>query len=206
METVITALGAMKKATSIEIAARTGIEQREVVNQLWDLKRRGLVSQNHKVWSPTDPGPANWDTKSDPLVVKISEVMIADILRQQGAKSTEELATILTTTNRKIASTLAMPISKGRIQRINDNGTFRFTLPDVSAEPIAAPAQTKTTAEIVDEIPTFASRPDDLIVPTVKGVNRELRRARSKVAQLERLRDAVREIGKHKRLIREVLL
>ncbi|MCS2154737.1 DUF1627 domain-containing protein [Scandinavium goeteborgense] len=211
METVITALGAMKKATSIEIAARTGLEQREVVNQLWDLKRRGLVSQHSKTWSSADANGEPVQFCKDPLVVKISEAMITDALRQHGAQSTEELATLLSTTNRKVASTLAMPINKGRIQRINDNGTFRFTIAkaaDVSTEPTAAKDNNPVSvAAVLDSITPFAvARPDDLIIPTVRGVNREIRRAKAKVVQLERLRDAVREISKHKRLIQEVIL
>lgn len=137
METVLQALGAMKKASSIEIAARTGIHRDEVVNQLWDYKRRGVVAQQGMSWMPAEESSA------------------ADL--HEAAPATE-------------------------------------------------PAQEKTTADLVEEIPAFVSRPDDLIIPTVRGVNRELRRARAKVVQLEKRRDAVRELGKHKRLIREVLL
>lgn len=211
METVLQALGAMKKALSIEIAARTGIHRDEVVNQLWDLKRLGLVSQHGKVWSPADPQGEPAQPHKDPLVVKISEAMIIDALRQRGAQSTEELATVLSTTNRKVAATLAMPISKGRITRISDNGTFRYSIADATSETnesvVAKDNKPVSVEAVLDSITPFAAaRHDDLSVPTVRGVNRELRRAKAKVVKLERLRDAVREISKHKLLIQEVML
>ncbi|WP_374258740.1 hypothetical protein [Yokenella regensburgei] len=49
METVLNALQAMKKASSIEIAARIGIHRDQVVNELWDLKRAGVVVQKKQV-------------------------------------------------------------------------------------------------------------------------------------------------------------
>nr|WP_159465896.1 DUF1627 domain-containing protein [Scandinavium goeteborgense] len=206
METVLQALGAMKKATSIEIAARTGISRNEVVNQLWDYKRDGLVAQYGMSWSPADP-----EVSTEQDTVKISEAMIIDALRQRGAQSTEELATVLSTTNRKVAATLAMPISKGRITRVSDNGTFRYSIADATSETnepaVAKDNKPVSVAAVLDSITPFAAAcPDDLIVPTVRGVNRELRRAKAKVVKLERLRDAVREISKHKRLILEVML
>ncbi|RWV02590.1 DUF1627 domain-containing protein, partial [Escherichia coli] len=41
----------------------------------------------------------------------------------------DELATLFGTTSRKVASTLAMAISKGRLIRVNQGGKFRYCIP-----------------------------------------------------------------------------
>ncbi|MCS2153982.1 DUF1627 domain-containing protein [Scandinavium goeteborgense] len=118
------------------------------------------------------------------------------------------MAKVRTTTNRKVAATLAMPISKGRLQRVNDNGTFHFTLPEASTESTTAKDQSPVrVSEVLDSIEPFATaRPNDLLIPTVRGVNHEQRRAKAKVTQLEYLCEVVRELSKHKHLIQEVML
>ncbi|ANP18650.1 DNA-binding protein [Escherichia coli] len=45
METVFDALKAMGKATSAELAARLDISREEVLNELWELKRNGVVDK-----------------------------------------------------------------------------------------------------------------------------------------------------------------
>ncbi|EBP4586403.1 hypothetical protein VH79_25160 [Salmonella enterica] len=50
MESVFDALKAMVKASSIEIAARTGKDRQQVVNELWDLRRAGLVGGRGTSW------------------------------------------------------------------------------------------------------------------------------------------------------------
>ena len=52
----------------------------------------------------------------------------------------DELATLFGTTSRKVASTLAMAISKGRLIRVNQGGKFRYCIPgdNLPAEPKAA--------------------------------------------------------------------
>ncbi|HEY2454115.1 MAG TPA: DUF1627 domain-containing protein [Scandinavium sp.] len=127
METVLQALEAMKKATSLEISRRTGLTQREVINQLWDYKRKGWVVQQGKTWLSVEP-------------------------TQDAVQPTDSVAAVL------------------------------------------------------ESITPFTStRRGEMVIPTVRGVSREIRRAKAKVAQLERLRDAVRELSKHKHLIQEVM-
>lgn len=45
METVSDALKALKKASSHVVAARLGISREEAVNELWELKRNGVVDK-----------------------------------------------------------------------------------------------------------------------------------------------------------------
>ncbi|EEC9214481.1 hypothetical protein OX653_004937 [Escherichia coli] len=46
METVLHALKAMGKANSVELAARIDISREEVLNELWELKKNGVVREN----------------------------------------------------------------------------------------------------------------------------------------------------------------
>ncbi|ENL7356265.1 hypothetical protein OSK34_24625, partial [Escherichia coli] len=50
METVFDALKAMGKATSVELAARLDISREEVLNELWELKRKGVVDKTGHTW------------------------------------------------------------------------------------------------------------------------------------------------------------
>ncbi|EEW5719522.1 ORF6N domain-containing protein [Escherichia coli] len=46
METVLHALKAMGKANSVELAARIDISREEVLNELWELKKNGVVGKH----------------------------------------------------------------------------------------------------------------------------------------------------------------
>ncbi|EHJ8619466.1 hypothetical protein ABFT81_003583 [Escherichia coli] len=50
METVSDALKALKKASSHVVAARLGISREEAVNELWELKRKGVVEPPRVSW------------------------------------------------------------------------------------------------------------------------------------------------------------
>ncbi|AJE56462.1 hypothetical protein encoded by prophage [Escherichia coli] len=50
METVFDALKAMRKATSVQLAARLGISREEVLNELWELKKAGFVDKGVYTW------------------------------------------------------------------------------------------------------------------------------------------------------------
>ncbi|WP_149013228.1 DNA-binding protein, partial [Escherichia coli] len=45
METVFDALKALKKASSQVVASRLGISREDAVNELWELKRNGVVDK-----------------------------------------------------------------------------------------------------------------------------------------------------------------
>jgi DNA-binding Lrp family transcriptional regulator len=216
METVLNALQAMKKASAIEISARTGIGHQQVINDLWDLKRAGVVEQKHKTWmlATEDKSPAV-DSVAPLLVdAKVDESAISDMLRQHGQQTTEELAKRLSTSVRKVASAMAMPVNKGRIKRISKDGKFCYSLPDsVATDAPVTEAELVTTHEAQMDMPSFlntipkftAPRPDDLIIPTARGISREIRRTQHKLVQLKKMRDAVRQISRHKKLVQELV-
>lgn len=247
METVFDALKAMGKATSIELAARLDISREEVLNELWELKKAGFVDKSAYTWRVADnnvqqeqPAPAELPAElpeetTTATVAKISESDLTATIEQRGPQTADELATLFGTTSRKVASTLAMAISKGRLIRVNQGGKFRYCIPgdNLPAEPkaasvaetdgkafpqpagVALPVQeaatqedikTETVADIVQSLPSFtATREDDLILPSLHMANRELRRAKNHVQKWERVCAALRELNKHWDIVHKVI-
>ena len=239
METVFDALKAMGKATSVELAARLDISREEVLNELWELKKAGFVDKSVYTWRVADnnvqqeqPAPEETTTATE---AKISECDLTATIEQRGPQTADELATLFGTTSRKVASTLAMAISKGRLIRVNQNGKIRYCIPgdNLPAEPkvesvaetdgkafpqpagVALPVQkdatqedikTETVADIVQSLPSFtATREDDLILPSLHMANRELRRAKNHVQKWERVCAALRELNKHQDIVRQIV-
>ncbi|EIU8039290.1 DUF1627 domain-containing protein [Escherichia coli] len=238
METVFDALKAMGKATSVELAARLDISREEVLNELWELKKAGFVDKSVYTWRVADnnvqqeqPAPEETTTATE---AKISECDLTATIEQRGPQTADELATLFGTTSRKVASTLAMAISKGRLIRVNQNGKIRYCIPgdNLPAEPkvesvaetdgkafpqpagVALPVQkdatqedikTETVADIVQSLPSFTeTRADDLILPSLHMANRELRRAKNHVQKWERVCAALRELNKHRDIVRQI--
>ncbi|HGD7631390.1 TPA: DUF1627 domain-containing protein [Escherichia coli] len=243
METVFDALKAMGKATSIELAARLDISREEVLNELWELKKAGFVDKSAYTWRVADnnvqqeqPAQAELpEETSTATVAKISECDLTATIEQHGPQTADELATLFGTTSRKVASTLAMAISKGRLIRANQDGKFRYCMPgdNLPAEPkaasvaetdgkafpqpagVALPVQEEaatqeeikadTVADIVQSLPSFTeTRADDLILPSLHLANRELRRAKNHVQKWERVCAALRELNKHRDIVRHI--
>lgn len=242
METVFDALKAMGKATSVELAARLDISREEVLNELWELKKAGFVDKSVYTWRVADNNVQQEQPEQAELpeetttatVAKISECDLTATIEQRGPQTADELATFFGTTSRKVASTLAMAISKGRLIRVNQNGKFRYCMPgdDLPAEPkaasvtetdgkafpqpagVALPGQeastqedikTETVADIVQSLPSFTeTRADDLVLPSLHMANRELRRAKNHVQKWERVCAALRELNKHRDIVRQI--
>ncbi|WP_063610189.1 DUF1627 domain-containing protein, partial [Escherichia coli] len=245
METVFDALKAMGKATSVELVARLEISREEVLNELWELKRNGVVDKTGHTWflagegesGVTEEQPAQSeapDVLTGVVEQKVTADMMIEFIGQEGAKTCEELAGKFGVSIRKVASTLAVVTSTGRLARVNQNGKFRYCMPgeNLPAEPKAAsvaetdgkafpqpagvvlPAQeaatqedikTETVADIVQSLPSFtATRADDLILPSLHTANRELRRAKSHVRKWERVCAALRELYRHKDIVRQI--
>ncbi|TGH07638.1 DUF1627 domain-containing protein [Escherichia coli] len=238
METVFDALKAMGKATSVELAARLDISREEVLNELWELKKAGFVDKSVYTWRVADnnvqqehPVPEEQPEEiATATVAKISECDLTATIEQRGPQTADELATLFGTTSRKVASTLAMAISKGRLIRVNQNGKFRYCMPggNLPAEPkaasvaetdgkafpqpagVALPVQeaatqedikTETVAEIVQPL---EKRVDNLVLPSLRQANRELRRAKSDIRKWERVCAALRELNKYRDIVAQL--
>ncbi|HBE2981655.1 TPA: DUF1627 domain-containing protein [Escherichia coli] len=243
METVFDALKAMGKATSVELAARLDISREEVLNELWELKKAGFVDKSVYTWRVADNNVQQEQPEQAELpeetttatVAKISECDLTATIEQRGPQTADELATFFGITSRKVASTLAMAISKGRLIRVNQNGKFRYCMPgdNLPAEPkaasvaktdgkafpqpagVALPVQeaatqedikTETVADIVQSLPSFTeTQADDLVLPSLHMANRELRRAKNHVQKWERVCAALRELNKHRDIVRQIV-
>ncbi|HBE4666064.1 DUF1627 domain-containing protein [Escherichia coli] len=238
METVFDALKAMGKATSVELAARLDISREEVLCVLWELKKAGFVDKNAYTWRVADnnvqqeqPVQAELpEETTTATVAKISESDLTATIEQRGPQTADELATLFGTTSRKVASTLAMAISKGRLIRVNQNGKFRYCIPgdNLPAEPkaasvaetdgkafpqpagVALPVQEVATQEdiktetVADIVQPLEKRVDNLVLPSLRQANRELRRAKSDIRKWERVCAALRELNKYRDIIAQL--
>ncbi|EFI5741828.1 DUF1627 domain-containing protein, partial [Escherichia coli] len=221
------ALKALKRASSQEVSARLGISREDAVNELWKLKRRGEADNKGSMWWLT--------SEATEMATKTTAEMLINAIEQHGPQSADELALMFGITSRRANSTLAMAISKGRLIRVNQNGKFRYCLPgdNLPAEPKAAsvtetagkafpqPAgvalpvreaetqeeiKTESVAVTVQSQPSFTRKhPDSLILPSLHVANRELRRAKGQVQKWERVCAALRELNKHRDIVRQIV-
>ncbi|WP_113440685.1 DUF1627 domain-containing protein, partial [Escherichia coli] len=136
METVFDALKALKRASSQVVAARLGISREDAVNELWKLKRRGEADNKGSMWWLIQAG------ESEPVspVPKVTAQMLIKAIEQHGPQTADDMAMSFSTTSRKVVSTLAYALNKGRLIRVNQGGKFRYCIPgaDLPAEPEAA--------------------------------------------------------------------
>lgn len=242
METVFDALKAMGKATSVELAARLDISREEVLNELWELKRNGVVDKTGHTWFLAGEGESGV-TEEQPVQSEAPDVltgvgeqkvtadMMIEFIGQEGAKTCEELAGKFGVSIRKVASTLAVVTATGRLARVNQNGKFRYCIPgdNLPAEPkiasvektdgkarpqpagVALPAQEAATQEdiktetVADIVQPLEKRVDNLVLPSLRQANRELRRAKNHVQKWERVCAALRELNKHRDIVRQIV-
>ncbi|EPB4339419.1 DUF1627 domain-containing protein [Enterobacter kobei] len=212
METVLDALKTMKKATYREVAARLDIEPVEALNMLREQKEQGLCDFADGGWflgTATEQKPKRIRPKQQsPLVERVLSAM-----QGQGAMTANQVAEKLGKGSRALNASLGAMCKDGLVLRHVDGKNITWSLagepaikpeqqepaPEVS-ELTAAPA-CKSTAEIIQDIPAFASRPDDLIIPSSRYISTEIRRTKAKLANLQRLQGAVRELRRHKHLL-----
>ncbi|MXE16038.1 DUF1627 domain-containing protein, partial [Escherichia coli] len=85
-----------------------------------------------------------------------------------------------------------------------------FSQPAVVTLPVQVAAtqeeiKTDTVGDIVQSLPSFTeTRANGLILPSLHMANRELRRAKSHVQRWERVCAALRELNKHRDIVRQI--
>ncbi|ELA3922162.1 DUF1627 domain-containing protein, partial [Escherichia coli] len=241
METVSDALKALKKASSHVVAARLGISREEAVNELWELKRKGVVDKTGHTWFLAGEGESRvteerpvkseaQDMLTGEVEQKVTADMMIEFIGQDGAKTCEELAGKFGVSTRKVASTLAVVTATGRLARVNQNGKFRYCMPgdNLPAEPkaasvtetdgkafpqpagVALPVQEAATQEdiktetVADIVQSLEKRVDNLVLPSLRQANRELRRAKSDIRKWERVCVALRELNKYRDIVAQL--
>ncbi|WP_348915358.1 DUF1627 domain-containing protein [Escherichia coli] len=228
METVFDALKAMGKASSQEVAARLGMTRDEAINELWKLKRRGWADNKGPMWWLTNEKSDENDSVTQ--APKVTAQMLIEFIGQEGAKTCEELAGKFGVSTRKVASTLAVVTATGRLARVNQNGKFRYCMPgdNLPAEPkaasvaetdgkafpqpacVALPVQEVATQEdiktetVADIVQPLEKRVDNLVLPSLRQANRELRRAKNHVQKWERVCAALRELNKYRDIVAQL--
>ncbi|HCL9713302.1 TPA: DUF1627 domain-containing protein [Escherichia coli] len=228
METVFDALKAMGKASSQEVAARLGMTRDEAINELWKLKRRGWADNKGPMWWLTNEKSDENDSVTQ--APKVTAQMLIEFIGQEGAKTCEELAGKFGVSTRKVASTLAVVTATGRLARVNQNGKFRYCMPgenlpvkpkvasvaetDGKAFPqsacVALPVQEVATQEdiktetVADIVQPLEKRVDNLVLPSLRQANRELRRAKNHVQKWERVCAALRELNKYRDIVAQL--
>ncbi|UTU31310.1 DUF1627 domain-containing protein [Escherichia coli] len=161
---------------------------------------------------------------------KVTADMMIEFIGQEGAKTCEELAGKFGVSTRKVASTLAVVTATGRLARVNQNGKFRYCMPggNLPAEPkaasvtetdgkarpqpagVALPAQEAATQEdiktetVADIVQPLEKRVDNLVLPSLRQANRELRRAKSDIRKWERVCAALRELNKYRDIVAQL--
>lgn len=228
METVLKALEAMGKASSLELAARLGMERQQVINELWELKNAGVVTKNGPSWSLSDGSDLENENVGEMPASRVTEMHLTEALGRHGPQTADELAALFGVTSRKVASTLAMATKKSRVHRVAKDGKYRYCLPNqhvaemqenfgkskpeqqpegvkLPTTDITSLVSTEDIAVVVQSIPSFiANRPDDMIFPSLHMANRELRRAKNKVQKWERVCAALRELNKHRDIVAQL--
>ncbi|MDL0069415.1 DUF1627 domain-containing protein [Enterobacter chengduensis] len=218
METVLDALKAMKKATYREVAARLDIEPVEALNMLREQKEQGLCDFYDGAWSLGTAKVQARELAKAPTVAPahqaprlkgdIPTTVDLDVVRQllgkNGAMTTAALAEAVERNARGMVSVMLSFERRGVVIKNGNDKGVTWSLPEADlavADTAESAKPEKTTAEIIETIPAFASRPDDLIIPSSRYISGEIRRTKAKLSNLQRLQEAVRELRRHKHLL-----
>ncbi|HDR2875150.1 hypothetical protein CIW60_03565 [Enterobacter roggenkampii] len=222
METVIQALEKLGRATYREVAARLDIEPVEALNMLREQRDQGLCDFSDGGWflgSATDAKRVTFVPPAKPALQgeapeRVDPEVIRNLLAKNGAMDTVSLATAVNRNGRGMTSAMRALERQGVVVKNGQGKGVTWSLAvvtePVKQEPVpeapAAPEEAKPVEQIVSEIPSFTEgRLTVQAVPTVRVISREIRRAKSKLANLERLRDAVRVVGRHKHLVQQLV-
>ncbi|HAS1301146.1 TPA: hypothetical protein NBO33_000767 [Enterobacter hormaechei] len=234
MKTVIQVLEKMGRATYREVAARLDIDPVDALTMLREQRDQGLCDFGDGGWfigtvtgqpqqstpkAPVSPDPRLKGEEPEP----VDPDVVRQQLRDQGAMTTVSLAAAVNRNARGMVSVLRALERQGVVVKNGQGKGVTWSLPASSTEPepepaaesvtaviaepeLAATAQPKDTALIISEIPSFTEgHATAQTVPTVRVISREIRRTRNKLASLEKLRDAVRVVGRYKNLVQQLV-
>lgn len=212
METVLDALKAMGKASYREVAARLDIDSVAALTLLREQKEQGLCDFADGGWflgTAAEQKPKRIRPKQESQLV--GDVLTA--MQGMGAVSAIQIAEKLGKSSRALNASLGAMCKDGLVVRHVDGKNITWSLKGDDA-PVPASAALiaevshaesalaeKTTAQIVEEIPAFTARADDLVIPSSRFISSEIRRTKAKLASLQKLQGAMRELRRHKHLL-----
>lgn len=149
---------------------------------------------------------------------------IVALLAGNGNMDTVELASAVERDPRGLASNLCQMAKRGYIQKIGQGKGVKWGLPDDKAAPaaqgsavlpdieitpkaavpvVAEPGRVQIEVEeFLDSIPVLKKNTQSVRVPTLREISNEIRKTKSCLNSLEKLRDAVREVNRHRRVLR----
>ena len=219
METVIQALEKIGPATYRQVADRLDIEPVEALNMLREQRDQGLGDFSDGGWfigkvtsaKRTAPAPAAKPALHGVTPDPVDPEVIRTLLAKNGAMDTASLALEVNRNGRGMTSAMRALERQGVVVKNGEGKGVTWSLPAATAEPEPAPASPEVPAltdaakpleQFVSEIPSFTEgRSVGQVIPTVRVLSREIRRTKNKLASLEKLRDAVRVVGRHKNLV-----
>ncbi|HIE7554595.1 TPA: DUF1627 domain-containing protein [Citrobacter amalonaticus] len=223
METVISVLSVMGKATAREIAARLKIEPVEALTMLREQEESGTVTFINGYWDIASndasvpkiiTAPAVTPKRTTPprkssKVVRgaepspVTPEMVIDLLTGNGSMNTSDLAELLKRNPRGLGTTLRHFSDRGLIVKNGSGKGVTWscipTTPEavhIPASEVTAKKEQKYNADDLAEPALHGACPDDLLIPNVRFISNEIRRTKAKLERLYKLRDAAREVSK----------
>ena len=223
METVIQALEKIGPATYRQVADRLDIEPVEALNMLREQRDQGLCDFSDGGWfigkvtsaKRTAPAPAAKPTLHGVAPDPVDPEVIRTLLAKNGAMDTASLALAVNRNGRGMTSAMRALERQGVVVKNGQGKGVTWSLPAAPAEPEPAPASPEVPLltdaampleQFVSEIPSFTERRSaGQVIPPVRVLSREIRRTKNKLASLEKLRDAVRVVGRLKDLVNQLV-
>ncbi|URO01246.1 DUF1627 domain-containing protein [Leclercia adecarboxylata] len=223
METVTQALEKMGRATYREVAARLDIEPVDALNMLREQRDQGLCDFSDGGWfigkvtgaKRTALAPAAKPVLHGVAPDPVDPEVIKALLAKNGAMDTASLALAVNRNGRGMTSAMRALERQGVVVKNGQGKGVTWSLPSVPAKPEPVPAAPavpvltdadKPLEQFVSEIPAFTERHvAGQVIPTAQVISREIRRTRNKLASLEKLRDEVRVVGRHKNLVNQLV-
>lgn len=164
--------------------------------------------------APVHQAPRLKGEKPEPVEPDVIRQLIID----NGAMTTAALAAAVNRNARGMVSVMLAFERQGVVIKNGQGKGVTWSLPETglavnsAKQPallevaavdssLASAPDNKSLDEIIGEIPAFVSRPDDLIIPSSRFISGEIRRTKAKLANLQRLQGAVRELRRHKDLL-----
>ncbi|VTM99375.1 Uncharacterised protein [Raoultella planticola] len=231
METLIDTLKAMGKATAREIAARMKIETIEVLGMLREHEELEQVTSINGYWTLMVPFTPEVKPEavitprpvlrakniSKPKAPRRPERLdpdaelekVSDLLRQNGHMTAADIGKALSRDPRGMISTLRVLEKQVRIVKNGTGKGVTWSLPAETEEPVlksdSVPPVPTQSQDFIQTIPVLIKPQSESGIPTLAQVAKEIRQAKTKLHRLQKLRETIRELAKHKKFIQQVM-